>query len=252
MKGDSNHAAKKTGIGAEGEADPVPLTDGEGEAAKADKWAGQSPAEVAALLVEQLKGSSSKKKVAKAKPKPKAKACEEPPATPHQEAMPKAEPKAEPKAQPKAQQKAEPKAQQAEPKAQQKAAPKAQPKAQPKAERKAEPKAEPKAQQKAQQKAQPKAQQKGNACLRPPATPQQAPRKQKKRLQLLLDFPGVPTKARDPVVINGYRIFTDMTVSRWRVKHCGERKDKGFSFKHDPEENWQRLNEHILNQVRLS
>lgn len=51
-------------------------------------------------------------------------------------------------------------------------------------------------------------------------------------------FPGKPKKQTDPLLVNGYQVYTDLTKQAWRIKAVGERNDKGISWKADAKEAW--------------
>ena len=56
-----------------------------------------------------------------------------------------------------------------------------------------------------------------------------------------LAFPGVPTKPAPVVIANGYKIYTSVASSQWRVLKIGERVDKGFHWTTNPKEAWSRV-----------
>ena len=61
-----------------------------------------------------------------------------------------------------------------------------------------------------------------------------------------LAFPGVPKKKADPMRLECMAIYTDINSQTWRVKRHGERQDKGFSFKKNAAENWDKLRVYVM------
>ena len=58
--------------------------------------------------------------------------------------------------------------------------------------------------------------------------------------------PKMPSRQKQaPIEYNGYRIYSDVTNSKWRVKKLGERSDKAFSWIKEPQKQWTALLQHI-------
>ncbi len=81
-----------------------------------------------------------------------------------------------------------------------------------------------------------------------PSTPQKSAKTSEKSAAGKPKFPGIPKKAVEAVQYKNWNIYTDIRAAKWRCKEIGERKDKGFSFKHkeDAAENWARLLKHMF------
>ncbi len=62
-----------------------------------------------------------------------------------------------------------------------------------------------------------------------------------KAAKVEIKCPGVATKAKTPIKVRHWRIYTDVRQSGWMCKRRGERHDKMCSWKIDPKAGWAKL-----------
>ena len=61
-----------------------------------------------------------------------------------------------------------------------------------------------------------------------------------------MPYPGIPKKKPDePMLVNNFKIYTDLAKKGWRAKEEGVREDKQFSWKVDAKGAWARLCAHV-------
>ena len=65
----------------------------------------------------------------------------------------------------------------------------------------------------------------------------------KKAARLVLPFPGVPTKPKEPMSFNNFRVYSDLKSHKWRVCAVGARKDVSASWMTDPKLAWAKVNQ---------
>jgi hypothetical protein len=75
--------------------------------------------------------------------------------------------------------------------------------------------------------------------------------KTKKTAALLLPFPGVPSRAKEPLAHKSFRIYSDLNMGKWRIKLVGMRKDVGASWKKDPRNAWDKINDVLKGTIKI-
>ena len=63
----------------------------------------------------------------------------------------------------------------------------------------------------------------------------------KTNANMLPPYPGQPKKRVPPVHVKDFALYTDMRMRAWRLKRHGEKRDKAFGFRKDPEDAWNKL-----------
>ena len=73
----------------------------------------------------------------------------------------------------------------------------------------------------------------------------------KKAARLVLPFPGVPTKPKEPMSFNNFRVYSDLKSHKWRVCAVGTRKGVSASWMTDPKLAWARVNQLLTGIIKV-
>jgi len=69
--------------------------------------------------------------------------------------------------------------------------------------------------------------------------------------RLVLPFPGVPAKPKEPMSFKNFRVYSDLALQKWRVKVVGARKDVSASWGTDPQQAWARVNQVLTGKIKV-